>query len=185
MSATLKGIAIGVVLLGVIMTTQHCYSSQRDEWETRVQVALVESENLRSRVVDLQSEADLLRSQAEAQAEEAAAREPVIIERIVQLPPAETPGEHVRDSIIVEVQEVSETWKLAYHAEREAHGLSREALFLALVRGDSLHAVLEDRPGKPPWWIPKLGVGAFGGSCVPQGTLCAGIGVGVFWEIGL
>lgn len=94
---SLKSVLIVVAVVGVFVGIDRCYKGRADEWEARVQTTLVESKDLRSRVVDLKAEAEELRSQAVASAEEAAAREPVIVERIVNLPPAVTPGEVLRD----------------------------------------------------------------------------------------
>ena len=185
MKPSLKLVLVGVAVVGLVLGVGHCFNSRANEWEARVQVTLAESKNLRSRVIDLQAEAEELRSQAVASAEEAEAREPVIIERIRTLPPAVTPGEIVRDSVITEVVEQSDRWKISYQKERLSHGLTREALRLALVRGDDLEAVLKDRPGRKPWWIPELVIGPFVGSCVPSGTPCAGVGVTLGWKVSL
>jgi len=182
---SLNMVLVGVAVLGLVLGVGHCYTSNANEWEARVQVALADSDQLRSRVVDLQAEAEVLRSQAVASAEEAEAREPVIIERIVNLPPAVTPGEVLRDSVITEVVEQSNRWKIAYQTESRSHDLTREALGLALSRGDSLHTVLEDRPGKSPWWIPRLGIGPFAGLCA-GGKPCVGpVAVNLSWELSL
>lgn len=186
MSSSLwKVIAAVVLVVGVSMTVNHCYSANAEEWERRAGAAVATSKQLRSRVEALQSEADVLRSQAAAAAEEAEAREPIIIEKIVNLPPAVTPGEHVRDTLIAEVQRQSDTWKLAYNTESAAHDKTREALFHALVRGDSLEIVLEDRPSKKPWWIPELVIGPQAGISWPTGKPHVGFGVTLGWKVGL
>ncbi len=179
MKPSLKWVLIAVGVTVLVLGVGRCYGSRADEWEARVKVALVESESLRSRVVDLQAEAEVLRSQAVASAEEAEAREPVIRERIVQLPPAETPGEVERDEIIVELALNRDEWKLAYELSEIANGRITQALGLALTRGDSLHVILEARPGKKPWWVPELILGPFVGACVPSATPCAGFGVAI------
>lgn len=185
MSSLWKVVAAVVLLVGVSMLVDHCYSANAEEWERRAGAAIATSKQLRSRVEALQSEADELRSQAVAKAEEAEAREPQVRERIAVLPPAETPGEHERDEIIEEVQEISDTWKLAYGAESAAHDKTREALFHALVRGDSLEIVLEDRPSKRPWWVPTLSVGPQAGISWPDGKPYVGFGVTLGWKVGL
>lgn len=183
MSSSLwKVIAAVVLLVGVSLVVDHCYSANADEWEKRAGAAIATSKQLRSRVEALQSEADQLRSQAVAAAEEAEAREPIVRERIAVLPPAETPGEVERDEIIVEVQEVSDQWKLAYHTESAAHNKTREALFHALVRGDSLEITLEERPGAKPWWIPELSVGPQAGLST-TGKPYVGFGATLGWKI--
>ena len=176
---------IGVAVVALVLGAGRCYSGRADAWEARVVTTLAESKRLRSRVIDLQAEAEELRSQAVASAEEAEAREPIIRERIVQLPPAETPGEVERDEIIVELVRNRDKWKLAYELSEMANGQLTQALGLAVVRGDSLHAVLEDRPGKKPWWIPELGIGPFAGLC-SGGKPCVGpVSLNLSWKIKL
>jgi outer membrane murein-binding lipoprotein Lpp len=183
MSSLWKVIAAVVLVVGVSVTVDHCYSANADEWERRAEAAIATSKQLRSRVEALQSEADQLRSQAVAAAEAAEAREPQIIEKIVNLPPAVTPGEEARDEIIVEVQAQSDRWKLAYNSESAAHDKTREALFHALVRGDSLQITLEERPSKKPWWIPELSVGPQAGISYPSGKPYVGFGVTLGWKV--
>lgn len=185
MKPILKYVLAGVAIAGLVLGVGKCYSSRADAWENRAVSAIAVSKTLRARVVDLQSEARELRSQAGVQAEEATIREPVIRERIESLPPAETPGEHERDEIIVELEENRDKFKLAYELSEQANGRLQMALDTALVRGDSLHAVLEDRPGKKPWYIPELGIGPFVGLCA-GGTPCAGpIALNLTWKIEL
>jgi hypothetical protein len=180
-----KGLLIVGAVVALVVGADRCYGGRADAWEARVKVALAESRELRSRVVGLQAEAEVLRSQAVASAEEAAAREPVIIERIRTLPPAVTPGEVLRDTIIVELQENSDKWKFSYRTEVQSHDLTREALKLALVRGDSLYSLLVVRPTKKPWWIPQLGIGPFAGVCA-GGNPCVGpVAINLSWKISL
>ena len=179
-----KGLLIVGVVVALVMGVDRCYGERADAWEARVKVALAESRHLRSRVVDLQAEAEELRSQAVASAEEAITREPVIIERIVNLPPAVTPGEVVRDSVIEEVVEQSDRWKISYQTESAAHDLTREALKIALTRGDSLYSLLVVRPTKKPWYLPELVVGPSVGWCV-DGRPCAGVMATLGWKIRL
>ncbi len=185
MKPILKYSLIGVAVAALVLGVGKCYSGRADAWETRAVSALADSKSLRARVVDLQSEAEELRSQAVASAEEAEAREPIIRERIVQLPPAETPGEVERDEIIVELVQNRDKYKLAFELSEIANGRLTKALGLALVRGDSLHTVLEDRPGKSPWWIPELGIGPFAGLCA-DGKPCVGpVSLNLSWKIAL
>ena len=171
--------------MALVLGVGKCYSGRADAWEARVVVALADSKDLRSRVVDLEAEAEELRSQAVASAEEAAARVPVIRERIVRLPPAETPGEVERDEIIVELVQNRDKWKLAYELSEMSNGRLQQGIQVALARGDSLETVLEDRPGKHPWFIPELGIGPFAGICI-GGVPCAGpVALSLTWKIKL
>lgn len=179
-----KGLLIAGAVVALFMGVDKCYGGRADAWEARVKVALVESRQLRSQVVDLQAEAEELRSQAVASAEEAAAWEPVIVERIRDLPPAVTPGEHERDEVIVEVVEQSDRWKISYQTESAAHDLTREALKIALTRGDSLYSLLVVRPSKKPWYLPELVVGPSVGICTDSRP-CAGVMATLGWKIRL
>lgn len=177
-------IAAGVVT-AVSLAVGKCYSGRADAWENRVTEVLAESKTLRARVVVLEDEAEDLRSQAADEAGEAAAREPVIRERIERLPPAVTPGEIERDEIIEEVVVNRDKYKLAYELSKMANNKLKLAVGVALARGDSLESVLEDRPGKKSWLIPELGVGPFVGICA-GGNPCAGpIALTLTWKLSL
>lgn len=151
-------ILVAVAVLAVVVTDR-CYSSRLSEWEERAESALAVAEQQKARVAALESEADSLRSQAAAIAEDAAARAPVTDTLIEELPPAETPGEEARDEVIERLVVERDGFKAAYDAQLRASAKLREALDVAVERGDSLAAVLEDRPSKRPWYIPRLGIG--------------------------
>ncbi len=185
MKPILKYSLIGVAVVALVLGVGKCYSGRADAWEARVVTTLAESKRLRARVVDLQAEAEELRSQAVASAEEAEAREPVIRERIEALPPAVTPGEVERDEIIVELERNRDRWKLAYELSDMANGRLQQAIGVAVTRGDSLESVLEDRPGKHPWFIPEVGIGPFAGLCA-DGRACIGpVSINLSWKLKL
>jgi hypothetical protein len=182
-SSLWKVVAAVVLLLAVVMVTERCYSAKVDEWERRVQVVMDEADNLRSRAEVAEAEAEQLRSQAVTVAEGAGAREIIIEERIVELPPPVTARDTAADEIIEELKENRDEYKLAYELESAAHDKTREALFLEQVRGDSLYIALEERPTKKPWWIPELVVGPQAGISWPTGKPTVGFGVTLGWKI--
>jgi hypothetical protein len=173
----------GAVLVGTSLLADRCYSGRHAEWERRVQVVMNEADNLRSRAEVAEAEAEELRSQAVAVAEGAEAREPEIRERIVHLPPPVTPRDTAADAIIADLEENRDEYKLAWELETAAHNLTREALFLEQVRGDSLYIALEERPGQKPWWIPELVVGPQAGFSWPDGKPYLGVGATLGWKI--
>jgi hypothetical protein len=180
----LKYLVVGLVVLAVTsLVADRCYSSRASEWEARVVAVQRVADEHRQRAEAAEVEAEKLRSQAAAIAEAAEARQPVIDTMIVRLPPAETPGEAQRDTIITELQTQVQTWKSAYQKQLEAGAVLRVALGEMTARGDSLEAVLADRPTKKPWWIPEVVMGPFAGLC-SEGRPCAGVGVALGWKIG-
>ena len=184
MKLPVREIVIGVVVLaGTSLLAGRCYSARADEWETRVQVGLRAADDLRSRAEVAEAEAERLRSQAASTAEGAEAREPIIRERIVALPPPVTARDTAADEIIVELEENRDEFKLAYQLEVEAHNETIKALRLEQARGDSLYILLDDRPTKKPWWIPELVVGPSVGICIPDSRPCAGVSATLGWKI--
>ncbi len=186
MSGLVRDILIAVALLvGFALIGERCYGGKAEEWERRVRVAMNEADNLRERAEAAEAEAEQLRSQAAAAAEGAEARAPEIRERIVQLPPPETPRDTAADQIIRDLEENRDEYKLAYELEQAAHNKTREALFNEQVRGDSLYILLEERPKAKPWWIPELSLGPQAGVRWPDGKPYVGFGVTVGWKIKL
>jgi hypothetical protein len=186
MRIPVREIAIGFGVLTVTsLVTDRCYRARADEWEARVQVVMNEADNLRSRAEVAEAEAEELRSQAVAVAEGAEAREPIIREKIIQLPPPVTPRDTAADAIIAELEENRDEYKLAWELESAAHDKTREALFMEQVRGDSLYIALEERPTKKPWWVPELVVGPQAGISLGDGRAYVGVGATLGWKISL
>jgi outer membrane murein-binding lipoprotein Lpp len=185
MKLPVREIVIGVVVLaGASLLAGRCYSARADEWETRVQVGLQAAEDQRSRAEAFKAEAERLRSQAVATAEAAEAREPIIRERIVALPPPVTARDTAADEIIEELEENRDDFKLAYQLEVKAHNETIKALRLEELRGDSLYSLLVVRPSKKPWYLPELVVGPSVGVCTDSRP-CAGVMVTLGWKIKL
>lgn len=185
MKLPVREIVVGVVVLtGTSLLADRCHSARADEWETSVQVGLQEAKDQRSRAEVAEAESARLRSQAVATAEGAEAREPIIRERIVRLPPPETARDTAADQIIEELEENRDKFKLAYQLEQQAHNLTKAALKIEKVRGDGLEFLLEERPSKKPWYLPELVVGPAVGVCTDSRP-CAGVMVTLGWKIKL
>lgn len=183
----LRWVAVGGIAAVLVATvTSRCYDASVTEWETRISAVQAQVVVKDSLIEGLKHDADSLAVRADSLASELEAKAPEIRERIVTVRdefPAETPGETARDTLIEDLQEESAGWQTAYEEEVEANISLWKALDLATASTDSLSAVLDARPGKRPWYVPRLGVGPFVGACT--GGPCAGVGVQLSWEIRL
>lgn len=174
---------VGVAVAAALTIVSRCYDARESEWESRVRaVSAVARENL-TRAREAEAEADSLRSQAAEIAAEAEARVPVTDSILVTLPPPVTPAERQRDVVIERLMNERDLFREALALERDASAKLQSALDLALERGDSLRAVLDDRPSNRPWWIPRLGVGPALGT--HEGLHVDPITVHVTWEVRL
>lgn len=183
----LRWIAAGVIAAALVaVVTTRCYDASVSEWENRIATVQAQVVGRDSLIADLKRDAADLSVRADSLAVQLEAQAPEIRERIVTVReefPAETPSDTARDTLIDDLQAESDGWKTAYEEEAEANISLWKALDLATASTDSLSAVLNDRPGKRPWYIPRLGIGPFVGACT--GGPCAGVGVGLSWEIRL
>lgn len=189
---TFRNIVIAVVALAVAaVIAGRCHNDSISEWEARVGEVqrLVEEEKARADAAAARAEAASER--ADSIAEEAEEAAPEIRERIVRVE-AETPDslrDHPavveRDSIITDLRTESRQWKTAYMLEKEANADLREALFRTRTALDSITAVVQDRPGERPWWLPRLGVGPYAGWGADGEPSIGPVSVNLSWEIGL
>jgi hypothetical protein len=155
-------IIIGLVVMAGSMVFSRLWSDRQSAWETRVEaVSATARENL-AHALEAEEVADSLRSQAARAASEASARSDETDELIVAIPPAVTPAEEQRDSVIVRLVGERDGWREAYLVADSAYNKLQGAFDLAIERGDSLQAVLDDRPGDRPWFIPRVTIGASG-----------------------
>ena len=162
------------------------YDHAAGQWDARVESALGEA-----RAADIRSELYLEQAidasaRAEALAEEAGERVQVVTERVVEIREVMVPDTCIplvapRDSVIDTLFVAVDEWKEAYETEVSGAALLRLGLQEQTTRGDSLVAVLQDRPGPRKWWVPGVGVGAFTGFC--SGETCSGVGVTLSWRI--
>lgn len=144
------------------MMFSRLWGDRQSAWEKRVEAVSATARENYARALEAEEVADLLRSQAVAAASEASARSVETDSIIITLPPAQTPAEAQRDTVIARLQIERDGWQDAYTKLYASNEKLQEAFDLALERGDSLQAVLDDRPGPRPWFIPRVTVGAAG-----------------------
>jgi hypothetical protein len=188
----LRDVVVGVMLLVVAATVaDRCHRKSVSEWEVRVIRAEEQIKAERARTEAAKQEAAAERAFADSIAAEIKAHTPEILERIVRV--REDTPEHLRDepailardSIITDLRVVVTQWQDAYEAQRRALELLERALVDVEASRDSLAALLKDRPGERPWYVPQIGVGPFAGVCA-GGTPCAGpVAVSLTWKIRL
>jgi len=190
MNLKIRDLAIPLAVAVVVAVgTSRCHDATVSEWETRAVTAEALAEVRMEEVQRAKEIASEFQIRADSLAEMAESRAPEIRERIVRVR-EETPDSMenhpavtARDAIIEDLTVESTRWREAFAAEREASASLRVALDAAIERGDSLLAVVEDRPGQRPWYIPRLGLGPSVG--VGQTGTYSGIGVNLSWEIKL
>lgn len=179
---------VGLAVAGACM--QYLTTSEMYRWRARAaQVARVaDSLDLVADSLDHHAAADHAR--ADSLARLAARRDTLFRERIRILrdtvPVPDTCKVYVaaRDSIIDGLLTNSDTMLTAFERQRLAFVTLQEALRLSRIATDSLQDVLGDVPTPLPAFIPTLSVGPFAGVCF-NGQLCAGVGVGLTWDIPL
>ena len=183
-------IIIGLVagLAGVIFAG-NCYRAQAEEWERQVRVALVQAENLDERARAAEERAEVAEDSAAVLVEALRTQEPIIRERIKTVrveTPVELEGHPAiieRDQIIDALTVESAGWREAFDLQLRASADLKLANVDLRARGDSLVAVLGDRPKKHPWFIPRLGVGPYAG-IDSHGKPSAGpIAIHLAWEL--
>jgi len=182
----IAGLAVG--LIGMILVGK-CYRSQANEWEKQVRVVLSQAEDLDRQAKEAVKRADNAEAEIEILVESVRDKQPIIRERIDSVrveTPLELAGHPAivkRDEIIADLIVESADWEEAYEREVEVANLLRVANAFALARGDSLVRVLEDRPKKHPWYIPRLGVGPYAGIDMNGKPSVGPIAVHLAWEI--
>lgn len=176
-------VAVAVLSIAYSLFYQH----QRGEWESRVEAALDDAKVWEAQAEVFEALADSAEARAEARDARAIERVRVVRERVVEVREVEVPAiaqpfVAVRDSIIDELfLVVAEKDEVIAEFVSVVDFLRREA-GLFEIRGDSLEAVLIDRPAPRKWWMPKAGVGPFAGMC-QSGGICSGVGVTLSWSL--
>jgi hypothetical protein len=197
--------ALAALVVGVLM--DRCHAGDVREWEDRVERVQEHARGLQRKYEAAIDRADSLEEGSRESASEAGENEAereARMDTVRITTPAELrdhPAILARDSIIdeqaavlAETREVLEAdtvppvealrSPLARSAAlgRLANVELRVALADAIARGDSLGAVLEDRPGERPWYLPRLGIGVTGGldSDRKPNTVA---GVTAMWEV--
>lgn len=180
-------LAAGVVV--VLLVVDRCGRTDRVEWEQRVAQAQSAHEKTAQRLTSALVRERRRADSVEARARALTARDAEIdtlIQRVRVNTPSEldtVPAVVDRDTIIDRLVRSRDRWKRMYENEHAANRRLQRHLQEALADSDSLSAVLDDRPGPEPWWLPEVGVGPFAGWCA-RGP-CAGAGITVSWEISL
>lgn len=172
----------------VVVVGDRCHSVSLAEWETRVERVQEQARHQRERAKQAEAEADSL-SEAAGRALRAAESAEARIRAQVDTVRAETPPElreHPaivqRDSLIGGLLDESTRLRRAFDLQRQASARLRAALASEKARGDSLSAVLEDRPGDRPWFLPRLGLGVAAG-LDSRGLPNTVAGLTVSWEV--
>lgn len=162
------------------------YRHSRNEWESRVEVALKDANAARAQAEVFGELAEAAEARAAALDTVATERVRVVRERVVEIREVEVPAiaqpfvaarDSIIDELLVAVDEKDEV--IAEHIS--AAEALRMQVGLMTLRGDSLVAVLEDRPDPKKWWVPQSGVGGFLGMC-SGGSVCSGIGLTFSWS---
>ena len=130
------------------------------------------------------SGAEVFKQEAESLAVELKRKAPEIRTRIVEVQVAtpdslrNEPSIVLRDSLIADLRNEADGWRRAYEVQGEA---------LALVEAsrDSLTALVKDRPGERPWYIPTIGVGPYAGIDATGRPSIGPVAVTLSWRIRL
>ena len=163
------------------------YRHNRSEWEARVESTLKDAEAWKTQAMVFREMADSAQARAEVVNASATERVRVVRERVVEVREVEVPAiarpfVAARDSIIDELlvavdqkdEVIAEYVSVTEFLRRESQKFE--------IRGDSLEAVLVDRPGPRKWWMPQTGVGGFVGMCA-GGGVCSGVGLTLSWSL--
>lgn len=178
----------GVIILLLVAVGYGLWHGRTvSQWETRVESALEDARTAEAQAEVFGHLAEVHEARATAFAASAAEQAQVVRERVVEVREVEVPAPcvslvAVRDTIIdtsiVVVDRQAEAI-VEYVAVAE---FLRQRSMLFQMRGDSLEAVLIDRPGPKAWWMPETGVGGFVGVCA-GGGVCSGVGITFSWSI--
>ena len=165
------------------------FRSRETAWEARAAAALKAAQQQQFRADTLKARADSL-SKAAAQSAVVAAKTDTLIQtkiRTIRATPVPVPCQPVvaqRDSIIDELIVSRDHWRDAYRTEVRAFDQQKRAAAVLQARGDSLAAVLKDRPHPRPAWLPRLVFGPEAGVRT-DGTTYTGFGVTLGWSVPL
>ena len=181
----LKALGLGAALVVALLVAGRCYGERESEWEARVERVQATAAQLRAEVVWERAVVESLTRENVRLVAGISDRAIVTDTLIIELPPAETPGEVARDEIIVRLTGERDDAIDAFHRQVAATARLNAALGVALARGDSLAAVLEDRPSGRPWYLPRIGLGPSVGTDTQGQVRAHVLSVGVFWEVGI
>lgn len=170
-------IALVAVATVTVFTVDACHRRSLSEYEQREAVTLARVESERER-------AEAFKREAEEIAVELARKAPEIRTRIIEVQAAtpdslrNEPSIVLRDSLIADLRNEADGWRRAYEIQGEA---------LALVEAsrDSLLALVKDRPGERPWYVPTIGVGPYAGIDATGRPSIGPVAVTLSWRIRL
>lgn len=163
------------------------YRHSRSEWEARVESTLKTAEVWKTQAMVFRALAETHERRADSLDVSATERVRVVRERVVEVREVEVPAiarpfvaarDSIIDELLVAVDEKDEA--IAEYVSVNEF-LRRESQKFE-IRGDSLEAVLIDRPGPRKWWMPQTGVGGFVGMC-SGGGICSGVGLTLSWSL--
>lgn len=186
----LREILLGaLVLVFVSLLVTQCQQDREAEWENRVErlqgAYAATSERYARALRAEEARAD----SAESRAQDLDARRPVVRERIdsvrVETPPEleNHPAIVQRDQIIDSLVVSRDAWRGLFREEQAANVRLRGLLEETRAHADSLSAVLDDRPGPRPWYVPTVTVGPQAGLDPMTGRPYKGVGVTLGWEV--
>lgn len=186
-----RWLGLAATLVVILTVADRCHRRSLSEWESRVVQVQSQVRIERERAEALKREAHAANERADSLADALESRAPEIRERIVRVQ-AETPDslrDHPavvsRDSIIADLRNESDGWKAAFEAQVRRAVALEAALALTEASRDSLAAVLADRPGERPWYLPRIGVGPFAGIDTEGRPRAGPVAVTVNWEVKL
>ena len=175
-----------VVFVAVSVGYGVWYRHNLNQWEEKVQVTLKDAEAWKA-------QAEVYEALAASATSRAAQIDTITIERVrvvrervvevreVRVPAIAQPFVAVRDSIIDELLVIVDKKDEVIAEYVTAAEFLRQQVGLMTMRGDSLVAVLDDRPSSRKWWIPQAGAGGFVGLC-SGGGICSGVGLTFSWS---
>ncbi len=156
-------------------------------WEGEVRLALDSASVWKERAEGWRVQADSAQVVADSLRESSTERVRVVRERVVEVREVEVPA--IARPFVEPLLEIIDELLVAVDMQEEViEEYVTVAEFLRLqsgafeIRGDSLEAVLLDRPGPRKWWMPKTGVGPFVGFC-QSGGICSGVGLTLSWSL--
>jgi chromosome segregation ATPase len=184
---------IGVVAVAVatVLLVDQCHRQSISEYESRVARVEEQVRHERERAEALKRDAAEAASRADSIAASLRSISPEIRTRIVEVQAATPdslrgePAIVLRDSIIADLRNEADGWRSAYEASAEAYASLQGALRNVESSRDSLAAVLADRPGERPWYVPQIGIGPYAGVDATGRPSVGPVAITLNWRIRL
>lgn len=181
--------ALGAVaVVAAVLIVRSLWAAKDAEWQERVEREMARAEVLLEIGDSLRVEAESYEELADSLAVAAETRDTVIVTMIEELPapPADCePYTAPRDSVIAEQEKRYDDVTAALEAQREATAKLRIAEAKARMAGDSLLAVLSDRPRPLSPLIPSVGLGCTAGLSPLTRQADVVCGLSLSWEVKL